>query len=173
MAKENNLKESLIDNNIENFNYATWLIKAIVVIIGIILLISSKYAFILFSAGMLPSLVTLFFDRAYHKCATATICTFNLLGLMPFLSQLWKSHSFSSTAGELIIHPITWVVIYSVAFVGFIVYLALPALVAQLYVARANLKIRNLIEHRNKISLEWGIRLEDGKASTEKEFNLE
>jgi hypothetical protein len=155
------LQKDALDNQIESFKYATSVIKIIFAILGVGIFMFSRYAFIFFSAAMLPSIAVIFADRAPHKCASATICTFNLIGVTPYLRELWMSPSLNEGAKEVISNPSAWLVIYITAFVGFIVYISLPAIIAQIYIAKANLRIANLVDHRNKICSEWDIKLEE------------
>lgn len=154
--------QELLDKNIENFKYANNLIKIIALVIGIIIFLSSKNAFIFFTAAMLPSIVAVFVDRVEHKCASATICSFNLIGMMPYINQFWKNkESINYIATNLIIDPMTWLSIYSAVFVGFLLYLSLPAIISNLYFARANIKMQKIHEQISNICLDWGIRLEE------------
>jgi hypothetical protein len=155
------LQKDALDNQIESFKYATSLIKVIFIILGGIIFMFSKYGFIFFSAAMLPSIVIIFADRAPHKCASATICTFNLIGVIPYLKELWLAPTFNEGAKEVISDPLAWLVIYITAFVGFIIYIAVPAFIAKIYIAKANLRIANLVDHRNKICSDWDIKLEE------------
>ena len=156
-------KKDLIDSQVENFKYATSLIKILVGFIGLIVFMYSKNAFIFFSAAILPSIVIIFTDRGSHKCLSATVSTFNLIGIMPYLKQLWNSHSIHDTASRVISDPMAWLLVYFTTFMGFLIYLSFPSIIAQIYVAKANMRITKLIEHRKKICTEWGINLEDNK----------
>ncbi|MDX1924416.1 MAG: hypothetical protein SFT91_04270 [Rickettsiaceae bacterium] len=154
-----NITSNNNDTNAEhqNFAYATSFIRVIFVILGIFIFINSRYAFIFFSAAIIPSIATLFADKAPHKCASATICTFNLIGALPYLKELYFAHSINDAAKEVIINPIAWTVIYASAFVGFVIYFTLPEIVAHFYVVKANMKILNLNEKKREICNQWDI----------------
>lgn len=162
-----NLQKDTLDHHIENFQYATSLIKIIFILIGGGIFMFSRYAFIFFAAAMLPSIAVIFADRAPHKCASATICTFNLMGVVPYLKVLWLAPSFNSGAKDVIADPIAWIIIYSTAFLGFVIYLTLPAAIARLYVVKANMRIAKLVDHRNQICSEWDIKLDEVRDDNE------
>ena len=155
------LEKDALDNQIENFKYATSLIKLILAVTAVVIFMFSRHAFIFFSAAILPAITVIFSDKGTHKCASATICTFNLMGVTPYLRELWHAHSIDDAAREIISDPIAWLMIYSTAFVGFLIYITLPAIIAQMYVAKANIRIATLVGHRNRICTEWDIKLEE------------
>lgn len=158
-----NLKDDAIDKHVENFNYATALIKVIILLLGFGLFMFSRSAFIFFAAAIIPSILVICSDKVNHKCASATICTFNLIGVLPYLRELWTMSSLNEGARELMSNPLAWLVIYSTSFLGFMVYIMLPGIISQFYVAKANVRILNLIEHRNRICSDWDIKLEENK----------
>lgn len=137
--------------------YATLAIKIFSILMGCLIFLVSKYAFILFTASMLPTLISLCFDRAEHKCASATVCTFNIMGMMPHLLQLWRAPNVNAAAQHLILDSMTWLVTYSAVLLGVVLYIAIPALVSRVYLVRANIQIRDLVSQRDRIAKEWEI----------------
>lgn len=144
----------------QNFYYATWLIKVIAIIIGVIIFIFSRNAFIFFSAAMLPSIIIIFIDKANHKCLSATIFTFNIIGLLPFFKMMWSSSVIDSAAKNIIADPFSWIIVYSATTIGVIIYYVLPAIISHIYVTRANLKIKQLINERDRIAFDWQIEVQ-------------
>lgn len=144
----------------QNFKFAASLIKIITFAIAIMVLVVSRYAFIFFSAAMLPTILAIFFDRNIHKCASATICTFNLIGVLPYLIRLWNSNSINSMAKSVIVDVDSWMVIYGAAFVGQLLYMSLPLLIVKLYSAKIHVQTAALEKQYTQISEEWGISAE-------------
>jgi hypothetical protein len=141
----------------QNFKFAASLIKIIAFAIAIMVLVVSRYAFIFFSAAMLPTILAIFFDRNIHKCASATICTFNLIGVLPYLIRLWNSNSINSMAKSVIVDVDSWMVIYGAAFVGQLLYMSLPLLIVKLYAAKVQVQTTGIEKQYLQISEEWGI----------------
>lgn len=137
------------------FRFATGMIKIILIVIALMVLVISRYAFILFSAAMLPSIVSIFLDRHIHKCSSATVCTFNLIGFLPYLMQLWSSASVDALAKFLLIDFNTWLVIYGAAIIGQLLYFAFPVLIIRIFSVKNNIAINALEKRRDELSDEW------------------
>jgi hypothetical protein len=152
---ENN---SYAANSEQNFKFAASLIKVIAFIIAVMVLVISKYAFIFFSAAMLPTILAIFFDRNKHKCASATICTFNLIGVLPYLMRLWNSNSINAMSKSVISDVDSWMVIYGAAFIGQLLYMSLPLLIVKLYSAKIQVHSSKLKKKSLQIAEEWGIK---------------
>lgn len=154
------------DREERNFHFAASFIKIIAFVIALFLLAVSRYACIFFSAAMLPTVIALFFDRNTHKCASATICTFNLIGAMPYLIRLWESDQISMMAKLVISDVDTWMIIYGAAFVGQLLYMSMPLLVVKIYYAKARVQANILEKKQQKLCAEWGIASNDSATST-------
>ncbi len=166
-----NLKNDILDDQIENFKYATSVIKIIIFLVAACIFFFSRYAFIFFATAVFPSIAVIFLDKANHKCASATICTFNLIGIAPYLKMLWHSKTINETAKEIIMDPVAWIIIFSTTFLGFFIYMTLPHIIAKIYIAKANVKINSLVAKREKICAEWDIKLEEHNKE-ENEFKI-
>lgn len=144
-----------------NFHTAASLIKWVAVVIFLMVMVISKYVVIFFSSAMLPSLIAFFLDKGKHKCASATICTFNLIGVLPYLVRLWKSQSIDSLAKLVIADINTWMIVYGAAVIGQLLYLSLPLLIVKLYEAKNQVKINRLEKKCQLLAEEWGIKQVD------------
>jgi len=142
----------------QSFKFASSLIQVIVLVIGLMVLVISRYAFIFFLTAMLPTIFAFFWDKNSHKCALATICTFNLIGVLPYLMRIWDNSKIINSISKLIIADAdTWIVVYGAAFVGQLLYLSLPLLITKIYAARVQTQILALETRAESISTEWGI----------------
>lgn len=144
-----------------DFHSAAALIKWLAFAVALMAVVISKYAFIFFAAGMLPTLIAIFLDRGTHKCASATICTFNLIGILPYLIRLWSSRSVHLVAKLIIADINTWMIIYGSAFIGQILYILLPLLIVKLYEAQGQIKVATSVKQAKLLSEEWGINQDD------------
>jgi hypothetical protein len=143
------------------FRITTLLIRIVIVCIGLIVLAISRYAFVLFAAAMLPSIVAIFIDRTNHKCGSATVCSFNLIGTLPYLIRLWDSNMLTSTIRLTISDIRTWLVIYGVTLVGQFLYWGLPLIFSKLYVVKSKVQTAILSSERDRICADWGIKSDD------------
>lgn len=144
--------------NDKNFKFAAALIKIIAVVIALMVMVVSKYAFVFFSAAMLPTIFAIFLDRNNHKCLSATVCSFNLIGVLPYLINMWASNSVDYTAKQIIVSANSWLVIYGAATVGQLVYILLPLLLARIYMTRIKMQVKKYETERQAICDAWGIK---------------
>lgn len=146
--------------NDKNFKFASSLIKIIAVVIALMVIVISRYAFIFFVAAMLPTIFAIFFDRNLHKCLSATICSFNLIGVIPYLIFIWQSKSIDFAAKEILADVGTWMVIYGAAFIGQLLYASMPLLIVKLYSAKNQVQVGKFQKQHKEICDRWGIEVE-------------
>lgn len=147
------------ENTDKSFKFASSLIKVIAIVIALMVLVISRYAFIFFTAAMLPTVFAIFFDKNSHRCLSATICSFNLIGVMPYLIRMWESSSVDYVAKQILADVGTWMIIYGAAFIGQLLYASMPLLVVKLYSAKINIKIANYEKKHKALYDQWGIDL--------------
>lgn len=148
---------SQVNDTDKNFKFASSLIKIIAVVIALMVMVISRFAFIFFAAAMLPTLFAIFFDKNSHKCLSATICSFNLIGAMPYLIRMWESRSVDYVAKQILADMSTWMIIYGAAFIGQLLYASVPLLFVKIYSARTQVQAKKLEAEHEKICTEWGI----------------
>lgn len=148
---------SLKNHTDRNFKFASALIKIIAVVIALMVIVISKFAFIFFAAAMMPTLFAIFFDKNSHKCLSATICSFNLIGVMPYLIRMWESRSVDYVAKQILADISTWFIVYGAAFIGQLLYISIPLLFVKIYSAKNQIRIKKLEAQHEDICHEWGI----------------
>lgn len=130
----------------------------ICLILGVTAIVISGYAFIFFSIAILPTLVATFIDKRISKAASNTIGAFNIIGLFPYLYDLWNSGiNVSAKAQSMIVEPRVWLVIYSSAALGWIMIWGLPNLMGNFLTYRAIKKIDFYREEQMMLYEEWNI----------------
>lgn len=141
----------------KSFKFASSLIKVIAFVISLMVLVISRYAFIFFRAAMLPTIFAIFFDKNSHRCLSATICSFNLIGVMPYLIRMWESSSVDYVAKQILADVGTWMIIYGAAFIGQLLYASMPLLIVKLYSTKINVKISKYEKKHKSLCDQWGI----------------
>ncbi len=141
----------------KNFKFASSLIKVIAVVIALMVMVISRYAFIFFAAAMLPTVFAIFFDRNVHRCLSATICSFNLIGVMPYLIRMWGSNSVDYLAKQFLADVQTWMTIYGSAFIGQLLYATMPLLIVKIYSAKIQVKVSKHEKKHKNLCDQWGI----------------
>ena len=147
------------ENTDKSFKFASSLIKVIAIVIALMVLVISRYAFIFFTAAMLPTVFAIFFDKNSHRCLSATICSFNLIGVLPYLIRMWESSSVDYVAKQILADVGTWMIIYGAAFIGQLLYASMPLLIVKLYSAKINIKIAKYEKQYKALYDQWGIDL--------------
>jgi hypothetical protein len=145
------------ENTDKSFKFASSLIKVIAIVIALMVLVISRYAFIFFTAAMLPTVFAIFFDKNSHRCLSATICSFNLIGVMPYLIRMWESSSVDYVAKQILADVGTWMIIYGAAFIGQLLYASMPLLIVKLYSAKINIKIAKYEKKHKALYEKWGL----------------
>lgn len=130
--------------------------KIISVIIGIIILAISRYAFTFFILAIMPSITAVVIDKRSNKFASSIICAFNITGIMPYLSELWNLDEINDIAKRLISDIHVWFGIYGTTSLGWIMIWAVPQICGKVFQTRALVKINQLKTRQLQIVEEWG-----------------
>ncbi|MCE2510206.1 MAG: hypothetical protein J4G10_04435 [Alphaproteobacteria bacterium] len=131
-------------------------------IFGVLFLVmASAFAFstvILLTVGLLPAWVAFVVDRNPTKAAGKSVMSLNLVGVAPYLIDLWvvgRAGQMDKAYGMLT-DPFTWFVIYGAAAVGWVIYLGMPHLIAGYVEMRTLQRKAHLVRLRQEIVEEWG-----------------
>jgi len=152
------MNDENIDYEIRYFRATTVMIKLVVIMLGITMIFFSQFGFIFYSIAMIPAVIVSFIDKQYQSSASATVCTFNLIGIMPFLARLWDSNSIDASAKIMSTDISTWVVIYGCALLGQTLYWLIPPVIAKLYMLKSKVEVSILTTSREKLVAEWSIK---------------
>jgi hypothetical protein len=148
-------------HQIIQFQRTVFVIKGITLIIAILVFVVSRYAFLFFLAAMLPTIIAMAVDKKDNRSLFAVICTFNLIGVIPYLSEMWHSANINVVAKWMIGDISTWLTVYFIAFIGQLLIWFLPGLVSILYKAKSKLQVDHLESQRKIVYDEWDIRIFD------------
>lgn len=128
--------------------------------IGGLLLVALGLVFVetlfVVGVGMVPSLVALVIDRRPEKYAAFSVACTNLVGILPFLLDLWLGQHTIDAAIAIIGDPFFWLSCYAAAAVGWVIYFIMPAVCAVFVKMRADRDVTRLREYQNDLIEEWG-----------------
>ena len=141
----------------KNFKFASSLIKVIAILIAVMVAVISRFAFIFFAVAMLPTVFAIFLDRNEHKCLSATICSFNLIGVIPYLIRMWEANSIDYIAKLLLADISTWMIVYGAVFIGQLLYITMPLLIVKFYSARMKVRVAKFQNQHKLLCDQWGI----------------
>lgn len=111
---------------------------------------------LLLLAGMIPTLVALVVDRDPDKSATLTVGALNFCGIMPFCIRLWQDGHTAELSFRMLANPTTWLLAYSAAAAGWLIYFMVPRVVAGFSISRDQARIRDLEAARTDLVRDWG-----------------
>ena len=80
----------------------------------------------------------------------------NLAGATPFLFHLWLNGHNMDTALTLISAPLTIVVIYGAAAIGYMVNWALSGIVSTVIVQRSHIRLEDIDKRQKELVVRWG-----------------
>ncbi len=149
-ATDKELKGISIVGKIVGIMVVTWLISV------------SYYAFAFFALGMLPAIVAIIVDRGSGRFASKTVSACNFVGIIPFLFDIGMSYEKSIASKDLMAQPITWMVIYGFAMIGWMLIWILPQITLFFFTLRADMKTKKLLEEQKELTAEWGEEVKTG-----------
>jgi hypothetical protein len=106
--------------------------------------------------GLLPTLVALVVDMHPRKYAARAVGFLNFAGTMPFLFKLWFGTHSLVAAMKILTDVFAWLVIYSAAGMGWLIYLGMPQVAGFLMEMNASRRIRRIDARRATLIKEWG-----------------
>ena len=106
--------------------------------------------------GLLPTLVAFVVDIHPRKYAARSVGFLNFAGTLPFLISLWTGHHDLLSAMRILTDVYAWLVIYSAAAVGWVIYWGMPSVAGFLMEINAARRVRKLDAQRKKLIADWG-----------------
>lgn len=112
---------------------------------------------ILFGLGMIPTMVAYVIDRDPEKPAPITVGGLNFCGCLPYAIDMWKHGGGSISASlKLFTDPLSWLVMYGAAAVGWALFYGIPPAVANAEIMRSERRIDALKQRKVALVQEWG-----------------
>lgn len=106
--------------------------------------------------GLLPTLVAFVVDINPRKYAARSVGFLNFAGTLPFLVTLWSGSHDLVSAMKILTDVFAWLVIYSAAAGGWLIYMAMPSFAGFLMEFHAARRASALEAQRAKLIKEWG-----------------
>ena len=106
--------------------------------------------------GMPPTLVAWMIDRTYQKSATYCVAGLNFCGLFPYLLDLWLGLHSADSAFSMMSDVFTLLAIYGSAAFGWMMFIAIPPVVATFLTVIAQRRVAQLRTLQRNIINEWG-----------------
>ena len=127
----------------------------IMMIFGLLAAVLFMPTTILLVVGMLPTVVAALIDRKGGARAI-TVGALNLCGCIPFLMDLWTKGHTTELAVSLITDPLTIIVMYAAAGIGYMIDWALSGIVATILVQRSMSRMEAIRKRQAELVERWG-----------------
>ena len=106
--------------------------------------------------GMLPTLAAAVAERSRDRHLVVTVGLINFCGCVPLLVELWSLGQSFHVIGTVISDAYGWLVAYSAAGLGWLIYLMMPPFVATYYKVVTEANLRTLKGTQRKLVETWG-----------------
>jgi len=106
--------------------------------------------------GMLPTIVAYIIDRSKQKSAALCVGSINMIGVFPYVSDLWSGANDLNAAIVIISDLFNLLVMYSAAAFGWFFFLSLPSIISSFVLVLQQRKVAQLRGEQKDLIEEWG-----------------
>lgn len=128
----------------------------------------SVYSVIIVLFGLLPGMVAIIVDQDRNHFISKIVLNYNAIGIVPYIFKIFQSANPNNMAISLIIDPRTWMLIFSSAALGWLIYWAFPQAASAVQNVKSSIKVRQLEIELEKLSTEWGEEIRSGVSKSSK-----
>lgn len=132
------------------------MLSAVLILTTMILVYYNYPSFIVLAAGMGPTGIAWLTDVRKSKALTKAIGSMNFAGTFYILLKLWMGQNNFSFAMELLSTLSTWLITFSLAGVGLIIFLIIPPIVETYIYSSLQFRLRRNYELKKMLEEEWG-----------------
>lgn len=111
---------------------------------------------ILLVIGMLPTIVSRFADRTADKTKVLTVGFMNFAGCFPFWLQMVQRGHDLDAVKNVVFQPLTIVIIYASAVVGYLIEWGVVGFVANIMVQRGKHRLTDIVKAQDALVKKWG-----------------
>ncbi len=122
---------------------------------------------VLLAVGLIPTMITLLFDRTPERFGVLCIGSLNFAGLYPILMPLWVKGHTMENAMRTLGDPTTGAVIMGAAGVGCVIYFATPPIVSLVLKYKIGAEITELEQRQKDLVGYWGEALNEDAGLSE------
>ncbi|WP_404426526.1 hypothetical protein [Thalassospira australica] len=128
-----------------------------VVASAVLLFMVALPTFITLAVGLLPSMVAFMFDRSQGRTMARCIFGLNFSGVAPYIMELWQQGAQTvGLATQQIFQPVALSIMYGAAGLGWLLYLAMPPIVANVLNLSAQRRVSELRKKQRGLIKTWG-----------------
>lgn len=152
MAKKKKVKNKFKKKGGIKIGFRGLVLFLIIVVISMLYLPSA----ILFFVGMLPTFAAYLTDRIPGKNKTFTIGALNFSGCFYYLIKIWSNSNPMEAAVSYLSDPVTIIVIYVAAGLGYILNYVATIMVSSVLRQKSRIRLDTLEDKKKKLEERWG-----------------
>ena len=122
---------------------------------GLVLVLAPPI-FIVAAAGMVPTAAACMTDREPGRYAVISVGAMNFVGVAPFIGEVWAGSRSLHAAFEVLVDPLTWLVMYGAAALGWALLAVMPSVAAAYLRIAAEARRQRLLGRQSRLVDEWG-----------------
>ena len=111
---------------------------------------------IVMAAALVPTVVARIVDSNPHRYLTFTVLGLNLVGSLYFVHQVLTKGNSLEVVAMVLQDSIGWLAALSGAGCGWLLFLAVPPLIAKMAEAQSGLRLRRVHRDQTQLINEWG-----------------
>lgn len=128
-----------------------------ILVMAVLLFMVALPTFITLGVGLLPSVLAFLFDRHHGRYLVRCVFGLNFSGVAPYVMELWRDGGQSmAMATHQLLDPMTMTIMYGAAGLGWLMYLAMPPIVANVLSLTAQRRTVELREQQRDLIRIWG-----------------
>ena len=117
---------------------------------------------IVFSVCMIPTLVAAIIDNEQRKTAWLTVGSMNLAGTVPGVFNLWDMGHTVPAAFQLVAQPMTIMLSFGGAAVGWMIYYNVTPIVALIILRKNEGRLKDIEKRQKVLVKKWGAEVAAG-----------
>ena len=127
----------------------------LLIFIAVLSIVFLPTAVILF-VGLIPSFVAFFVDSTPKKTKAVTVGSYNVMGCVPFMLDLWEVSGDLDVAIDILFTPLTLVVIYAAAAVGYFIYWGAGLVISSFFYQQGQSRRSDIVKRKQELIERWG-----------------
>ncbi|OFX10625.1 MAG: hypothetical protein A2516_07755 [Alphaproteobacteria bacterium RIFOXYD12_FULL_60_8] len=126
------------------------------IVIGVIIFVVFFPTMVVFCVGMFPTFIAFFIERSKKGMVWISVGCMNLVGVTPYIMDLWLISNTPQQALDTVFSVFPWLVWYSTAGLGWLIYLGTPPVVGIFLTLAAASRASTLKASQRRLVEKWG-----------------
>ncbi len=111
---------------------------------------------LLFIVCLIPTMVAYIVDGSINKTIWVTVGVMNVAGTIPAWFRLWDSGHTLEHSLNIILQPMTIIVSYGGAIVGWFIYMNVTPFIASIIIMKNESRLKQIEKRIKELSRKWG-----------------